>query len=211
MAKEKTGPSNKQNPNGELRRRWGALWKAGAFTKVGAQGLRMALWIFYRAKFSTCEVEISARDVARQMGVGHTTVHRGIAELVAEGVIELVRGGGAGRKSVYVVANRTPVRNTTVPYVGTTRTPVRNTSFHTQEQTVPPLGTNRTPVGNKPYPQLEHTDNISIGNSIITNGYINADTAVAGLGPATPYRTHRRLRDDSGDGPPAHEASAADT
>ena len=214
MAKRKARAQNQHDPKGEMRRRWGALWADGSFTRIGAQGLRMALWAFYRGDFKTCEVRVSVRELARQMGVGTSTVHRGINELVSEGILELVRGGGAGRRSVYMVANRAPVGNTTVPEVGTDCSGGRQQPFRRPATTAPPLGTNRSGGGNKPRPHVEPLTNISIGNQCITNGFINADAAGAGRRPAPPLREDRRIRDDDdGEGTPgpAHQAATADS
>lgn len=198
MAKRKRKASgNVHNPKGEMRRRWGALWATGAFGRVGAQGLRMALWAFYRGDFRTCEVRVSVREIARQMGVGTSTVHRGLHELVSEGVLELVSGGGQGRRSVYVVANCAPVGNSTVPEGGTNCSGGRNALFRRVEQTVPTYGTNCSGGRNKLRPHMEQMSVISIGNSIITNGDTNADAAVAGRRPAPPLRPDRRIADDS--------------
>ena len=212
MAKRKANPKNQHDPKGEMRRRWKALWADGSFARIGAQGLRMALWAFYRGDFETCEVRVSVRELARQMGVGTSTVHRGLNELISEGILELVRGGGAGRRSVYMISNRAPVGNTTVPEVGTDCSGGRQQPFRRSATTAPPLGTNRSGGGNKPRPHVEPLTNISIGNQHITNGFINAETAGAGLRPAPPLREHRRIRDDSdgeGSPTPADEAAAA--
>lgn len=190
-------PKNSHDPKGEMRRRWGSLWADGSFTRIGAQGLRIALWVFYRGDFTTCEIRVSVRELAQQMGVGTSTVHRGLRELVAEGILELVRGGGSGRRSVFRVANRSGGGNTSVPEVGTTRAGGGNGSFLPPEQTAPPYGTNRSGGGNKPRPQVEPLTSISIGKSSFTNGNINAEMAVAGRRPAPPLREHRRIRDDS--------------
>lgn len=212
MAKKKGQPKNENDPKGEMRRRWKSLWQSGAFSRVGAQGLRMALWAFYRGDFTTCEVRVSVREVARQMGVGTSTVHRGLNELLAEGILELVRGGGQGRRSVYMVANCAPVGNSTVPEVGTNCSGGGNALFRRVEQTAPPYGTNCSGGRDELRPHLEPLTNISIGIPRITNGYINAETAGAGRKPAPPLREHRRLRDDSGEGTPAcDQATAADS
>lgn len=212
MRKRNVNPKNQHDPKGEMRRRWGALWADGSFARIGAQGLRMALWAFYRGDFKTCEVRVSVRELARQMGVGTSTVHRGLQELVSEGILELVRGGGSGRRAVYMVSNRSGGGNTSVPEAGTDCSGGWTQPFPPPGQTVPEVGTNRSGGGNKPRPHVEPLTNISIGNQRITNGFIKADAAGAGLRPAPPLREDRRIRDDSdgeGSPTPADEAAAA--
>lgn len=210
MARGKKKTGNKADPKGEMRRRWGALWESGAFCRIGAQGLRMALWAFYRGDFASCEVRVSVREIARQMGVGTSSVHRGLNELLDEGILVLVRGGGQGRRSVYMVSNCAPVGNGTVPTVGTNCSEGRQQLFPPLGRTVPTSGTNCAPVGNKLRPHVEPLTVLSIGNPSITNGYIKADAAGAGSRPAPPLREHRRIRDDDdGEGTPASDEAAA--
>jgi hypothetical protein len=201
---------SRQNPQGELRRRWELLWEAGCFVRLGAQGLRMALWVHRKANWSTGEIFVSVRQIARQMGSAPSTVQRGINELVEEGVIELVRGGGPGRSSVYVVPNRAPVRNSSAPEVGTLVPGGRVQAHRRAGTTAPPLGTNRAPVGNKPRQHMEHIAINSIGIQLYTNGVINAETDGGGREPPPRLREHRRIRrDHDGDGPPAADQASA--
>lgn len=208
---DKAKPAGKGD-NGELRRRWGALLEAGCFTRIGAQGLRMALWVNHRADWSECTVYVSIREIAREMGLGTSTVSRGISELVEEGVLVLVRGGGQGRKSVYMVPNCAPVRCAAVPYAGAVVPGGREQVFHTEAQLFPNGGA-VVPVGREQLrPHVEPIARDSIGISRNTNGITKAETAGAGLRPAPPLREHRRIRDDgNGDGTPgpAHQAAAA--
>ena len=209
--KDKGRPAAKPD-KGEMRRRWGALLEAGCFTRLGAQGLRMALWVNHTANWSECTVYVSIREIAKEMGLGTSTVSRGIAELVDEGVLVLVRGGGQGRKSVYMVPNCAPVRCAAVPYGGAVVPGGREQLFHTGAQLFPNAGA-VVPGGREQLrPHVEPMTRSFIGIQGNTNETTKAETAGAGLRPAPPLREHRRIRDDSdGDGSPAtaDEAAAA--
>ena len=190
MARRKDKATPEGRPDkGEMRRRWGALLEAGCFTRLGAQGLRMALWVNHNANWSKCTVYVSIREIAKEMGLGTSTVSRGITELVNEGVLTLVRGGGQGKKSVYVVPNCAPVRCAGVPNAGA----------------VVPGGREQL------RPHMEPMSRSFIGIQGNTNERTKAETAGAGLRPAPPLREHRRIRDDSdgeGSPTPADEAAA---
>lgn len=199
-----------KDPRGEMRRRWEVILRDGGFTRVGAQGRLVALFALWQGNWSTCEVRVSTREIARLMGVGSSTVARGLQELVDEGILVLVRGGGAGRRSVYVVPNRAPVRDTTVPTSGTPCPDVGDSLSRPMGQTAPPYGTDCAPVRD----ELRHHSGRmysvnSIGMSINTNGVTSAETDGAVLGTAPRLREHRRIRRDHGDGTPATDQAAA--
>ncbi len=220
----KAKAGNSRSDNGELRRRWESLWDSGVFVRLGAQGLRMALWVNRKANWSTCEVFVSVRQIAQQMGVGSSTVQRGLSELLAEGVLELVRGGGPGRCSIYAVTNRAPVRNSSAPDGGAVVPGGRVQAHRPPGTTAPPYGSNRAPVGVQPRPHMEQLASNSIGIHFNTNGVSNAETAEAGRKPARRLRRIRAWtddaaephhpsqetqRDDDGDGTPASDEAAA--
>jgi len=223
--KAKAGKS--RSDNGELRRRWESLWDSGVFVRLGAQGLRMALWVNRKANWSTCEVFVSVRQIAQQMGVGSSTVQRGLSELLAEGVVELIRGGGPGRCSVYAVTNCAPVRHSSAPDGGAVVPGGRVQAHRRAGTTAPPSGTNRAPVRVQPRPHMEQLASNSIGIHFNTNGVSNAETAEAGRKPARRLRRIRAWtddaaepqkppqetqRDDNGDGTPtADQADATGT
>lgn len=211
MPRRKREPSAGKPDKGEMRRRWGALLEAGCFTRLGAQGLRMALWVNHRADWSECTVYVSIREIAKEMGLGTSTVSRGIAELVEEGVLVLLRGGGQGRKSVYMVPNCAPVRCAAVPYGGAVVPGGREQVFHTGAQLFPNAGA-VVPGGREQLrPHVEPMTRSSIGIPVNTNGSTKAETSGAGLRPAPPLREHRRIRDDrdgEGSPTPAHQAAA---
>jgi hypothetical protein len=184
-----------------MRRRWEALWTAGCFTQIGAQGLRMALWVNLRANWRTCEIKVSVRRVAREIGCGPSSVQRGINELVKVGILHLLSGGGPGRRSVYVVPNCAPVGNSSAPYGGAVVPVLRVQALPPAGTTAPPLGTNCAPVGNKLRPHTEHMTVISVGINKDTNRNNNTDTAGAGVRPARRVRESRLV-----EGPPRSAA-----
>jgi hypothetical protein len=223
VAKQRKRAGNRHSENGEFRRRWEVMWESGCFVRLGAQGLRMAHWVARKVNWSTCEIYVSVRQIASQMGVGTSTVQRGINELVTEGMIKLVRGGGPGRSSVYVVPNRAPVGNSSAPDGGALVPGGRVQAHLPPGTTAPPYGSNRAPVRVQPRPHMEQNAINSIGIHFNTNGVSNAETAGAGRKPARRLRrirawtdeaaepqNHQEInRDDNGDGsPPADPASA---
>ena len=212
MARRKDKATPEGRPDkGEMRRRWAALLEAGCFTRLGAQGLRMALWVNHNANWSKCTVYVSIREIAKEMGLGTSTVSRGITELVNEGVLTLVRGGGQGKKSVYVVPNCAPVRCAGVPNAGAVVPGGREQVFQTGAQLFPNGGA-VVPGGREQLrPHMEPMSRSFIGIQGNTNERTKAETAGAGLRPAPPLREHRRIRDDSdgeGSPTPADEAAA---
>jgi hypothetical protein len=196
MGRQKDKPAGQKPDNGEMRRRWGAWMKSGAFSRLGAQGLRMALWVQHHADWSECHVYVSIRDIARQMDLGTSTVSRGITELVKEGVLVLVRGGGQGRKSIYVVPNCAPVGCAAVPYGGAVVPGGREQVFHTGAQLFPNAGA-VVPGGRE---QLRHhvepISSRSMSISINTHGLTTTETAGAGRKPAPPLRQDRMIPDE---------------
>lgn len=224
MAKRTKKAGNRHSDRGEMRRRWEAIWDSGCFVRLGAQGLRMALWVNRKANWTTCEIRVSVRDIALQMGVGTSTVQRGINELVAEGVLELQSGGGPGRKSVYIVPNRAPVGNSCAPNGGAVVPGGRVQAHLRTGTTAPAYGYNRAPVRVQPRPHMVRNDINSIGIHLDTNGISNAETAEAGRKPARRLRRIRAaegyapsdrvdppevLTDDCGDGTPGPDQAAA--
>jgi hypothetical protein len=73
---------------GEMRRRHEAIVRSGALARVRSEGRLVfglaLLWADYR----TCRFRMSARGAAKISGVQPTTIRRGVAQLISQGVIE---------------------------------------------------------------------------------------------------------------------------
>lgn len=102
----------KPSRKGELRRRWRLMLENGTIAGLRSEGRLVALYVFYAADWSSCEVKCSMRHAARVMGVQATTVRRGMAQLLTAGVIETVGKPGKTGRSRFVVTGCAPLVRT---------------------------------------------------------------------------------------------------
>lgn len=186
----------------ELRARWKVLLDGGAFTQVGGQGRLVALYVLLRADWGSCEVSLSVRRAATVLGASTSTVRRGIGELVDVGVLELVRGG-IGKKAVYVVSKRAPVRRAGVPDGGAPETGRGRAVCLGVARSAPPSGAERAPVRRALRPHRAR-NSVSFSVSPVTNSERASDEATpgAGSGPA-PASLHDCSSDAAGQRPAA--------
>ena len=101
--KPKAGRAGK----GELRRRVRAFITDGTLTKLGSEGRLLALYVFDRADWTTCEVRFSRRHVARVLGVSPTAIRRGVEQLSEQGILAISERSAGSGKTRFVVADRT--------------------------------------------------------------------------------------------------------
>jgi len=92
---------------GELRRRVRAFITDGTLTKLGSEGRLLALYVFDRADWTTCEVRFSRRHVARVLGVSPTAIRRGVEQLSEQGILAISERSAGSGKTKFVVADRT--------------------------------------------------------------------------------------------------------
>lgn len=96
----------KQSRKGEMRRRWRAMMDDGSLAALRSEGRLAALYVLYAADWSSCHVRLSMRHAARSLGVHVTTVRRGISQMIAGGLLEVLEPGEGGRRTLYVVPER---------------------------------------------------------------------------------------------------------
>lgn len=108
MAKQ--GPENPKTVRpgkGELRRRVRAFITDGTLTKLGSEGRLLALYVFDKADWTTCEVRFSRRHVARVLGVSPTAIRRGLEQLARQGILAISERSAGSGKTKFVVTDRT--------------------------------------------------------------------------------------------------------
>lgn len=168
---------------GELRRRWRRFMEDGSMAALRSEGRLAALYVFYAADWASCEVLLSARSVARSIGVHPTTVRRGLAQLAEAGlIVEIGRVAGLG-KTRFVVVERAPLVRAPdtsgdrgrAHTVSTVDTPGVQSAHEPCPERAPPVSRARTL-------SARHSV-LSIGRSVSTNGYTNQDQPDDGLGP----------------------------
>lgn len=109
MAKKKSHTSGEKprSAKGELRRRLRAFLEAGAVAALRSEGRLAAFYVSQNADWATCEISFSVRHAARQACVHATTVRRGISQMVAAGILEVLDKGGGGKRARYRVGSCT--------------------------------------------------------------------------------------------------------
>lgn len=96
----------KPSRKGEMRRRWRAFLEDGSLAALRSEGRLAALYVFYAADWSTCQVRMSMRKAARSMGVQTTTIRRGISQMVLGGILEVLERPEGGGKTLFRVSER---------------------------------------------------------------------------------------------------------
>jgi len=91
---------------GRLRRCWRAMLKDGSLAGLRSEGRLVALYVFYAADWTTCEVRFSMRRVAGLLGVHPTTVRRGISQLLDGGILEILGKPAGPVSTLYGICER---------------------------------------------------------------------------------------------------------
>lgn len=94
-------------PSGELRRRWEAFRKDGSLASLRSEGRLVALYVFMRADWTTCQLSLGARSVARKLCVQPTSVRRGLTQLVEANILRVLRKGVGTVSTRFEVVKRT--------------------------------------------------------------------------------------------------------
>jgi len=96
--------TKKASAKGEMRRRSRSWMEAGAFAALGSEGRLVAIYVLQMADWTTCEIVIPERLAADAMKTRKTTVRRGLAQMVEEGILEILRPGGPRKPTRYRLA-----------------------------------------------------------------------------------------------------------
>jgi predicted transcriptional regulator len=88
---------------GSLRRRFEAFAKDGSLAKLGSEARLVALYVLLRANWSQCTISMSQRSVAKHLGTHKTTVHRGVSQLEAAGILQKTQAVEGTTWAKYVV------------------------------------------------------------------------------------------------------------
>jgi hypothetical protein len=91
---------------GELRHRWRQMLEDGSAAGLRSEGRLAALYVFYAANWSSCEVRLSMRRAAKMLGVQPTTIRRGVFQLIEAGILEKVGNPEKGSACTFVVLGR---------------------------------------------------------------------------------------------------------
>ena len=204
-------PKNKPHHKAALRSRWREFLADGSLASLGSEGRLVALYVFERADWSTCEVRFSLRRAAEAMQTHITTVRRGISQLVEVGVLEVLEPGNGRSRTKYVI-------------------PLRARSVHTPDTQCARLRAQGVRAPDTPCARSEHEAcaqrahgvhtartggarySVSLsGTSVSTSESISAETAVAGVRPARRLRLDRMLNTKTGDGSPVDEETKTTT
>lgn len=97
---------DKPSRKGEMRRRWRAMLEDGSLAALRSEGRLAALYVFYAADWSSCQVRMSMRKAARSMGVQTTTIRRGISQMVSGGILEVLERSEGGGKTLFLILER---------------------------------------------------------------------------------------------------------
>ena len=95
--------NEKPSKKAELRTRWRSALEAGSLASLRSEGRLVALYVFLKADWSTCQVVMSMRKAARNLGVQSTTVRRGVSQLIEAGILRNVRRSEGGQATVFEV------------------------------------------------------------------------------------------------------------
>lgn len=196
--------AKKQHSKAALRTRWREFLADGSLASLGSEGRLVALYVFERADWSTCEVRFSFRRAADAMKCHFTTVRRGVSQLLKAGVLEVLEPGSGRSRAKYLIPLRahsvlspsTPCAQARAHLVLTPSTPCAQTEHATCSARAHSVLSAST--GGAQY-------SVSFsGSSVRASERSSAETAVAGSRPA------RRLRADRMIAPPEPEHPATD-
>lgn len=180
--------SDKPSRKAELRTRWRSALEAGSLASLRSEGRLVALYVFLKADWSTCQIVMSMRKAARNLGVQSTTVRRGVSQLVKAGILRNVRSSEGGQATVFEVQRcaqgvRAPDTSRAHPRAQGVRTPDTQRAHPAHEACAPrarPVRSART--------RCAHDSVLPSGISVNTSGTTSAATPSAGGEPADARR-----------------------
>ncbi len=194
-----------------LRSRWREFLADGSLASLGSEGRLVALYVFERADWSTCEVRFSLRRAAEAMNAQFTTVRRGVSQLLRAGVLEVLEPGNGRSRTKYIVPLR--ARSVLTPSTQCAQARARSVLSPStpcaQSEHVACSERARSVLGASTG-GAHYSVSLS-GTSVSTSESISAETAGAGVGPARRLRPHRMLNTKTGDGSPVDEETKTTT
>jgi len=170
--------NEKPSRKAELRTRWRLAMEDGTLASLRSEGRLVALYVFLKADWATCEVKFSMRNVAELLGVQPTTVRRGISQLVAAGVLRVLGKSADKNKTRFVVER----------CAQGVRTPDPSRARAAHEPCAP-----RTRAVRSARTRCAHTPVLPSGIPVNTSGTTSEATPATGHGPAA-----ARLQNEEG-------------
>jgi transposase-like protein len=167
-----------------MRRRWRAMLEDGSLAGLRSEGRLAALYVLYAADFSTCQVRMSVRRAAKFIGVHPTTMRRGIAQMIAHGILEVLEKSEGSGRSVFVVAARAQCVSAPDTSGVQVCAPLVSTPDTSRARSEHEPCAERTRVVRAARTLCARNSFRSIGSSITTNGISNQDSSGAGQEPA---------------------------
>jgi len=82
------------------------MLKDGSLAGLRSEGRLVALYVFYAADWTTCEVRFSMRRLAGLLGVQPTSVRRGISQLLDCGILEILGKPAGPGSTLYGICDR---------------------------------------------------------------------------------------------------------
>jgi len=185
--------NEKPSRKAELRTRWRLAMEDGTLASLRSEGRLVALYVFLKADWATCEVKFSMRNVAELLGVQPTTVRRGISQLVAAGVLRVLGKSADKNKTRFVVERcaplvRTPDTSGAQARAQGVRTPDTPCARAAHEPCAP-----RTRAVRSARTRCVHTPVLPSGIPVNTSGTTSEATPATGQGPAA-----ARLQNEEG-------------
>lgn len=180
--------SEKLSRKAELRTRWRSALEAGSLASLRSEGRLVALYVFLKADWATCQIRLSMRKAARDLGVQSTAVRRGVTQLVAAGMLRNIRKSDSGQATVFEVQRcaqgvRTPDTQRAHPRAQGVRTP-DTTRAHPAHTPCAP----RARLVRSVRTRCAHDSVLPSGISVNTSGITSTATPTAGEEPAAACR-----------------------
>lgn len=201
---------DRNNQKAELRTRWRSFMDDGTLASLRSEGRLMAHYVFLTGSWTTCQIRFAIRQAARAMGVHPNTARRGVQQLLAAGVLEILEKGEGTSRTTYLVPTRS--RAVTPPVTSGDRPRSRVvTGAHTSGDH-PGHGScpERTRAVTGAHTGGDHTSVLVSVSSVRRDSDVSvAETAVAGVGPARRLRPHRMLSNDKSEGTPRTDQTPA--
>ena len=191
----------KPNPKALLRTRWRELLSDGSMAALRSEGRLVALYVLSVADWGTCQARFTMRRAAKGMGVHPTTVRRGISQMVAAGILEILEKGEGTSKTSFLILGRAPlVRAPDTSGARERARAVRAPDTARARSGHEPCA-ERAPLVRAPDTGCAHDSVFLTGSPVRTSERSSTADAGAGLKPARRRRPSRLI--DSVSPPPA--------
>lgn len=176
--------SEKASRKAELRTRWRLALEDGALASLRSEGRLVALYVLQKADWSTCRVRMSMRRAAGSLGVQPTTVRRGIAQMIAAGILREVGKQDGSVLTIFEFERRAqgvraPDTARAHPRAQGVRAPDTSGAQRAHEPCAP-----RTRAVRSARTRCAHDSVLASGIPVNTSGDTSAAPPPAGEGPA---------------------------